>query len=154
MTKASYGGAQGKAGNASRVKHGFPRVPQDVGEPKQLRRYLQATRDGLNEWRWLFDGLSGLTSVQQARLVQLLVTLAQQNNTINNQAATITQLQLDLQNLQTQHTLDEQANAQAHTQFATDIGQVQQDYAQLQADYNTLLGRVNCLNVAAGGVCP
>ena len=157
--KNSYGGAQGRAGGSGSVKHGFPRVPHDVNEPKQLRRYLQSQRDGLNEWRWLFDGLSGLTSVQQSRLVKLLVQLANQNTVIANQQATILQQQSDILQLQGDyatllsdfntlsnlHNQDELANTAAHNGFATDIG-------QLQLDYGVLLGRVNCLDVT--GVCP
>ena len=154
MNKNSYGGAQGRAGNTGSVKHGFPRVPHDVLEAKQLRRFLQSTRDGLNEWRWLFDGLGELTKVQQNRLVQLLVQLAQQQGTINSQAVQILQLQTDLQNLQTQHQLDEQANALAHTNFQNDINTLTTDMLQVQTDYATLLARVNCLDNAAGNPCP
>lgn len=157
----SYGGTQGRAGGASKVKHGFPRVPHDVNEPKQLRRYLQSQRDGLNEWHWLFDGLSGLTSVQQARLVKLLVQLANQNTVIANQQVTVLQLQGDLATvqgqyasllalhnaLQVQNDTEEAANQLDHTGFANDITALQGQYAQL-------LARVNCLDGNAGGVCP
>ena len=144
---SSYGGAQGRASDNTRNRHGLPRVPSDVTKAHELRRYLQSQRDTLNEQRWLNEGLSGLTANQQDRLVAFLVQVSQLQNIANNQATTITQqatlitqLQTDLTNLQNQHDQDEIANQQTHT--------------QLQNDYAALLARVNCIDANTGGLCP
>ena len=143
---SSYGGAQGR-GNNTNTKQGYPRVPHDVSIAHQLRRYLQDQRDALNENRWLNDGLSDLTANQQTNLVNVLRQLSQARQTSAAQSLQIAQQQTDLGNLQNQLDAEIQANLAAHAQFTADI-------AANQAAYAALLLRVNCLDAAAGGVCP
>ena len=129
--------AGGVQGSGSRVSHGLPRVPHDVTQAHVLRRYLQSLRDALNEWRWLFSVLGGLTTAERDRLSAALITLAQ--------------AQQDNQNLQV--TLV--ATQTALTQAQTDILALRVDLTVAQNAATALTARVDCLNgVTAGTPCP
>ena len=103
------------------VNHGFPKVPSDVEQPHILRRFLQALRDALQNYRWLFEGLSGLTQEQQTKLVKALLSLAGVKSTQNKQQATI-------------DTQTEQ------------IGTLQQQYQDLSGRYQTLQSQYQTLD--------
>lgn len=133
------GGVQ-KRFNATGVIHGFPRVPMQINDSHVLRRYLQDLRDALNEYRWLFGGLAGLSEKQQKALTDALLRLLEQqleikrlnqsqntqNNTLNQLNVIVAQLQQNVATLIIQvNTLNAQVSA-LQTQNTAQQGQIDQ----------------------------
>ncbi len=74
-----------------------------------MRRHLQSLRDALNEHRWLFSTLAGLTQTQQERLAAAFLQLATQTGLIVQLDQDLQQTRTDLQ--QAQDDLEDQQQA-------------------------------------------
>jgi len=148
------GGVQGRKGGvkSAGIIHGFPRVPARVNDSHVLRRYLQDLRDSLNEYRWLFGGLAGLSSKQQKALTDALLKLIQQelelkrlltvqenqNLTVQQMQLVVNQLQQDVASLNINVSVLQNENVAQQNQ----IDQLLNDNASQQAQINQLLSDV------------